>query len=100
MVAEGCLIDSSTVVRSVLAPDVQVGEESVLEQTIVLPDARIGAGCRLRKAIVDRGCVIPDGTVIGENAADDAVRFTASADGVILVTAEALARGERHRQVA
>jgi len=100
MMAEGCIIDSATVMRSVLAPGVQIGEESVLEETVVLPDARIGAGCRLRKVIVDRGCAIPDGCVIGEDIAGDKVRFAVSADGVILVTAESLAQNANRRQVA
>ena len=36
--------------------------------------------------IVDRGCVIPNGMVIGENAEDDARRFHRSPQGVTLVT--------------
>src|SRR5690606_38304359 len=58
MVGEGCVLDSVTVVRSVLAPGVLVGEESMVEESVVLPGARIGAGCRLRRVIVDRGCEV------------------------------------------
>jgi glucose-1-phosphate adenylyltransferase len=52
----------------------------------------IGASCRLRKVVIDRGCQIPDGTVIGEDPARDGERFYRTDSGVVLVTAEALKR--------
>ena len=36
--------------------------------------------------VVDRGCVLPDGLVIGEDAALDAERFFVTPNGVTLVT--------------
>jgi len=35
-----------------------------LEESVVLPGARIGANCTLRRVIVDGGVSIPDGTVL------------------------------------
>jgi glucose-1-phosphate adenylyltransferase len=58
----------------------------------LLPQVTIGASCRLRKVVIDRGCQIPDGTVIGEDPALDAERFYRTESGVVLVTAEALGR--------
>jgi glucose-1-phosphate adenylyltransferase len=40
--------------------------------------------------VIDRGCVLPEGTVIGEDAAADAKRFHRSDTGVVLVTKEML----------
>ena len=40
--------------------------------------------------MLDRGCVIPEGTVIGENAVEDARRFYRSEEGIVLVTKEML----------
>jgi glucose-1-phosphate adenylyltransferase len=99
LVSEGCVIDGATVQRSVLGPAVRVERESLLRQSVVLPDAQIGSGCRLHRTIVESGCIVPPGTVIGEDAAADVARFTVSTGGVVLVTAEALAR-EAVRQVA
>ncbi len=48
-----------------------------------------GRGSRLKdlnQQIVDRGCYIPDGRVIGEDPAQDARRFHRSEQGVTLVT--------------
>jgi glucose-1-phosphate adenylyltransferase len=40
--------------------------------------------------VVDRGCQIPDGTVIGEDGVEDARRFHRTDSGITLVTREML----------
>ncbi|MEZ5448594.1 MAG: hypothetical protein R3E89_06175 [Thiolinea sp.] len=50
----------------------------------------IGRNCRLTKVIIDKGCIIPDGTVIGEDLEEDAKRFYVSPEGVVLVTPQML----------
>jgi glucose-1-phosphate adenylyltransferase len=40
--------------------------------------------------VVDRGCTVPDGMVIGEDAAEDARRFYRTDSGITLVTREML----------
>ena len=53
---------------------------------------RSGAHARLTRVVVDRGCVIPDGMVIGEDPADDAQRFYRTDGGITLVTRDMLRR--------
>jgi ADP-glucose pyrophosphorylase len=43
--------------------------------------------------VVDEGCVIPDGTVIGEDPELDAARFHVTPAGVVLVTPDMLVPG-------
>ena len=78
-----------------LFSDVWVGEQSQIEDSLVLPHVRIGKGCRIRRAIIDAGCSIADGTVIGETPEADAQHYEVSRGGVVLVTREAL--GQRQR---
>jgi glucose-1-phosphate adenylyltransferase len=52
---------------------------------------QVGRGARLTKTIVDRGCVIPDGLVVGEDPVADAARFNRTASGVTLITRDMLA---------
>jgi glucose-1-phosphate adenylyltransferase len=47
----------------VLSSNVYVGEGSSLDEAVVLPGARIGSGCRLRRLIIDAGVEVPDGTI-------------------------------------
>jgi glucose-1-phosphate adenylyltransferase len=65
MLAAGCVVGSATVTHSVLSTNVRVSDGSTLDEAVVLPNARIGANCRLRRVIVDAGAEVPDGTVVG-----------------------------------
>lgn len=96
LVSGGCIISGATVRRSLLFSDVYVEEGSQIEDCVVLPNVRFGRGCRVRKAVIDRRCVLPHGTVIGEDESVDAARFHRTGKGVVLVTAEMLGHG-RHR---
>jgi glucose-1-phosphate adenylyltransferase len=51
-----------------------------------LPDVTVGRGCRLSKLVVDRGCELPEGLVVGEDAVLDAARFERTDAGVVLIT--------------
>ena len=91
IVAAGSLI-AGRVERSVLFPECEVGHGSTVEGSLVLPNACIGRNCRLRNVVVDGGCEIPDGTVIGEDPEEDAANYDVSAGGVVLVTAARVPR--------
>lgn len=92
MVSGGCIVSGSTVSNSVLFSNVRVHSFCVLDQAVLLPEVTVGSHCRLSRVVVDRGCTLPDGLVIGENAVLDAQRFERTANGVVLVTADMLAR--------
>jgi glucose-1-phosphate adenylyltransferase len=85
LVSGGCIVSGAEVRESVLFWSVRVREASKLLRVVVLPRASIGANCRITQAIIDADCVIPDGTVIGENAEEDARRFWRTEEGVVLV---------------
>jgi glucose-1-phosphate adenylyltransferase len=90
MIADGCIVSGGYVNHSLLFPQVQVHSYVHLRDAVVLPEVDIGRYCRLRKVIIDRGCVIPPGTVIGEDAEEDAQHFYRTERGVVLVTREML----------
>jgi glucose-1-phosphate adenylyltransferase len=89
IVAAGCRLGASAVRRSVLSSQVQVGSSSLIEDSVVLPGARIGDRCWLRRVIVDAGCELPSGTVIGDTYEQPS---DTSESGVLLVTSALLAR--------
>ena len=63
IVSSGCVL-AGEVRRSVLSAGCEVGAHTVIEDSVVLPNVRIGRHCRIKRAIVDAECVITDGTVI------------------------------------
>lgn len=86
-VSGGVIVSGSTVKRSLLFSKVRVGSFSLIEEAVILPGAIIGRGCKIRKAIIDRSCTIPDGMEIGINHdADRANGFRVTNKGVVLVT--------------
>ncbi len=90
MVSGGCVISGSTVRHSLVFTNVRVNSYSVVQDSVVLPEVTIARHCRITKTIIDKGCNIPEGMVIGENLAEDAKQFHVSPGGVVLVTPDML----------
>ena len=90
MVSGGCIISGAQVHHSLLFSHVTVDNYSKIDSSVILPDVNIGRNCQINHAVVDKGCEIPDGTIIGQNEADDSARFYVSPTGVVLVTSEML----------
>jgi glucose-1-phosphate adenylyltransferase len=87
LVSGGCIISGSKVAQSVLYSNVRTNSWSVIEESVLLPEVNVGRHCRIRKAIIDRGCNIPANTEIGFDPAADAARgFRVTSGGVTLVT--------------
>lgn len=95
MVSGGCVISGAKVRHSLLFSNVRVNSYTTLQDTIVLPEVNIGRHCRITKAILEKGCEIPEGTIIGESRTDDEKRFHVSPGGVVLVTTDMLGQ-KRH----
>ena len=96
MVSGGDIIAGATVRHSLLFSQVVVNPRALVEDSVVLPDVTVGEDCRIRRAVIDEGCRIPPGTVIGEDAEADRRRFYVSPKGVVLVTAEMLGQEVTH----
>lgn len=89
VVSGGCIV-SGKVFRTVLFSSVRVHSYADVSWSVLLPEVQIGRGARLTRTVIDRGCHIPDGMVIGEDAELDAKRFHRSENGITLVTMEML----------
>ena len=90
IVSSGCVVSGAAIVRSLLFTGCEVGRGSVIEDSVILPEVHVGRGVRLRRAIVDKYCVLPDGFCAGLDPAADAARFRVTRGGVVLVTPEML----------
>ncbi|MSP28023.1 MAG: glucose-1-phosphate adenylyltransferase [Methylococcales bacterium] len=90
MISGGCVISGASIKHSLVFSDVKINSYTTITDSLVLPDVEIGRHCRITKAIIERACVVPEGSVIGEDRAEDERRFHVSAGGVVLVTSEML----------
>jgi glucose-1-phosphate adenylyltransferase len=90
-VSGGCII-SGALNRSLLFSKCRVHSYSQVDWSVLLPEVDVGRHARLTRVIVDHGCKIPAGLVVGEDAAEDARRFNRTDDGITLITQDMLAQ--------
>lgn len=91
VVSGGCIISGAELERSLLFSNCQAHDNSVVQESVLLPQVYVSPGARLRRVVVDRGCHIPAGLVVGEDPEDDARRFFRTEQGVTLITRPMLA---------
>lgn len=65
---------------------------TVLDETVLMPGARVAPSVRLTRCIVAPGTAIPEGLVIGEDRDEDARWFRVTDAGTTLITTAMLAR--------
>jgi glucose-1-phosphate adenylyltransferase len=90
MVSNGCVVEGSSVVRSVLSPNVSVEAGAEVTDSVLMEGVRVGRGARLRKVIVDKRSVIPSGRSIGYDLEEDRRLFTVCEDGVVVIPADSI----------
>lgn len=85
-VCAGCITSGSTVRRSILGPLCKVNSYSLVEESILFENVSVGRHVKIRRAIVDKGVVIPDGVTIGyDRDADLANGYTITESGIVVV---------------
>jgi glucose-1-phosphate adenylyltransferase len=88
VVSPGCIISGSTVLGSVLCPNVRVHSFCHIEECVLMPGVRVGRHARIRRAIIDRDVLIPRAALIGYNPEEDRRRHTVTDSGVVVVTTD------------
>ncbi len=85
LVGQGCIISGAVVRNSVLSPNVVVQSWSQVDESVIMDDVIVGRNCRIKKAIIDKGNHLPEGTEIGINPRRDAERFTVTRRGICVI---------------
>jgi glucose-1-phosphate adenylyltransferase len=86
VISPGCIVSGSTILGSVLCPNVRVHSFCYIEQCILMPGVRIGRHARIRRAIIDSDVLIPRGALIGHEPEEDRRRHTMTNSGIVVVT--------------
>ena len=85
MVSAGSYIRGAQIHKSILGFRTNIEPGTVISESVILGDVKIGANCSIRKAIIDKDVHIAPGTVIGENIELDRQRFHVSDDGIVVI---------------
>lgn len=89
LVSPGCII-TGDVVNSVLSPGTTVAEGAQVSDSVVMDNVRIGAGAIVRRAILDKNVVVPDGARIGVDLDQDRHHYRVTDSGIVV-----LGKGQR-----
>lgn len=90
LVSGGCIISGASVSRSLLYSNVKIDSFTTIEDSVLLPNVDVGRNVKIRRAVIDKNCVIPEGLVVGYDPEEDAKRFHVSKKGITLITPEML----------
>jgi glucose-1-phosphate adenylyltransferase len=86
MVSPGVVISGGLVENSVLSPGVKVHSWAHVDGCVLMDNVDIGRSAVVRRAIIDKNVVIPEGMEIGVDPEKDRSRgFTVSDNGVVVI---------------
>ena len=85
-VSGGCITSGGIVRRSIIGPLCKINSYSLVEDSILFENVNVGRHAKIKRAIIDKGVVIPDGAIIGYDHQDDIRRgYTVTESGIVVV---------------
>jgi len=81
------IVGASNVMRSIVSCGACIERGATIENSVILPDARVGKNARLRNTIVAEGGSVPDEAIAGFDRAADQSRFMVTPGGIVVVSA-------------
>jgi glucose-1-phosphate adenylyltransferase len=91
IVSPGCVVSGAFVENSVLSPNVMVHSWATVTDSVLMDNVDVGRHSVVRRAIVDKNVLIPEGARIGMDADEDLARgFTITESGITVVGKDAV----------
>ncbi len=85
IVGAGTIISGGDVDRSVVSPNVRIDKWAKVDESVVFSGVKIGRNAVVRRAILDKFVVVPDGAEVGVDHEADRARGLYVSDGGITV---------------
>ena len=86
IVNAGCIISGGEVERTVMSPNVRVDKWAQVSDAVLMDGVQLGRNTVVRRAIIDKEVVVPDGVQIGVDHEHDRARgFEVSDNGITVV---------------
>lgn len=85
LITDGTIVSGGLVERSILSPNVKVNSYTYITDSIIFNNCNIGRHSKIRRAIIDKDVIIPEGTEIGFDPDMDKKRFKISETGITVI---------------
>lgn len=85
LVSHGCVISGGRIHRSVLSSGCRINSFSEVEECVLFEGVQVGRHARIRRAIIDKDVIIPEGMHIGFDLNEDRKRFFVSDNGIVVI---------------
>lgn len=81
----GTIISGTNVGHSELSQNVFIDDGSMIENSVIFDNVKIGKNVKLNKCIVDKHVTIPSGETIDYDQAEDGKRFLVTESGIVVI---------------
>ena len=85
MICDGTIVSGGLVERSIIGANVRVNSYSYITDSIVMNSCDIGRRAKIRRAIIDKNVIVPEGEEIGFDPIKDKKRFTVTESGIVVI---------------
>ena len=85
LICDGTVVSGGLVERSLLGPNVRVNSFSYVTDSIIMDNCNIGRHAKIRRAIIDKNVIVPEGYEIGFDLVNDAKKFTVTESGIVVI---------------
>lgn len=85
IVCGGTIVSGGIVRNSVLGRGVRVNDFSQIDDSIIFDNCIIGKRAKIKRAILDKNVVVPDGTTIGYDVESDRKLYHVTESGIVVV---------------
>jgi glucose-1-phosphate adenylyltransferase len=85
MVSPGAVVSGSLVENSIVSPKVKVHSWAHVDGSVLMEGVDIGRHAVVRRAILDKNVIVPEGAEIGVDLEKDRQRYTVSDNGIVVI---------------
>ncbi|WP_320065375.1 glucose-1-phosphate adenylyltransferase [Micromonospora sp. RTGN7] len=85
MVSPGAVISGGLVENSIVSPKVKVHSWAHVDGAVLMEGVDIGRHAVVRRAILDKNVIVPEGAEIGVDLEKDRQRYTVSDNGIVVI---------------
>jgi len=90
LICDGSIISGGLVERSVIGANVKINSFAYVTDSILMYNCNVGRHARIRRAIIDKNVVIPEGYEIGFDPENDKKKFTVTESGIVVIEKNAI----------